>query len=83
MAGHLEEIDVGPRKRDPMSIERVYHCDWRECENHSRTASDSVPTAMITVTEGTDRPLHFCGWDCLLRHAAEKPPAEVISLGDC
>lgn len=66
-----------------MSIERVYICDWRECENHARTASDSLPTAMIAVSEGdADRPLHFCGWDCLLRFAAEKPPAEAIPFGE-
>jgi hypothetical protein len=66
-----------------MSIERVYLCDWRECEGHVRTASDSLPNTMIAVTEGdADRPHHFCGWDCLLKFTAEKPPEETIPLGE-
>jgi hypothetical protein len=66
-----------------MSIEQVYICDWRECENHARTASESLPTAMIAVAEGdADRPHHFCGWDCLLKFAAEKPPEEEILLDE-
>jgi hypothetical protein len=64
-----------------VSIERIFHCDWRECERHVQTASHR-PTAFITLTEGTGRSLHFCGWDCVLRHAAEKPPAEVIPAAD-
>jgi hypothetical protein len=62
-----------------MSIERVFYCDWRECEGHVRTASPR-PVDFITVTEGTGRSLHFCSWDCVLRHAAEKPPVETIPL---
>lgn len=65
-----------------MSIERVYICDWHDCENHARTASDSLPASMIAVNEGADRPHHFCGWDCLLKFAAEKPPAETIPMND-
>jgi hypothetical protein len=64
-----------------MSIERVFYCDWRECEGHMRTAG-TRPATFITVTEGgAGRSLHFCSWDCLLRHAAEKPPVEVVALG--
>ena len=65
-----------------MSIERVYHCDWRECSNHARTAGDHPPVSIITVTDDSDRPLHFCGWDCLLKFAAEKPPTEIIPMGE-
>jgi hypothetical protein len=65
-----------------MSIERIFYCDWRECESHARTASSSRPVTFLTVTEGTGRSLHFCTWDCLLRHAAEKPPTEVVSVSD-
>jgi hypothetical protein len=62
-----------------MSIERIYHCDWRECEGHARTSRPSPPTSFLTVSE-EGRSLHFCTWDCLLRHAAEKPPVEVIPM---
>jgi hypothetical protein len=62
-----------------VSIERVFYCDWRECERHAQTANPR-PATFITLTEGSGRSLHFCGWDCLLKHAGEKPPTEVVSL---
>ena len=61
-----------------MSIERIFYCDGPDCERHARTAR-SRPTDFITVTEGTGRSLHFCEWDCVLKHAAEKPPTEVVA----
>ena len=64
-----------------MSIERVFYCDWRECEGHTRTTRPRA-TDMITVTEGAGRSLHFCSWDCVLRHAAEKPPVEMIPMAE-
>ncbi len=64
-----------------MSIERIFYCDWRECETHVRTAS-TRPQSFLTITEEAGRPLHFCSWDCILKHAAEKPPVEVIAFGD-
>jgi hypothetical protein len=57
-------------------IERVFHCDRRDCEHHARTLK-TRPPVFLTVT-GDGKPLHFCGWDCLLKHAAEFPPAEVV-----
>ena len=62
-----------------MSIERVFYCDGPECERHVRTAS-SRPAGFLTVTEEAGRSLHFCTWDCILRHAAEKPPVEVVPM---
>jgi hypothetical protein len=67
-------------ERDRVSIERIFYCDGRDCERHVQTAGSSA-LPFLTVTEDTDRELHFCGWDCLLRHAAEKPPAEMIPAG--
>jgi hypothetical protein len=64
-----------------MSIERVFYCDWRECERHVKTAS-TRPAAFITLSEGYGPSQHYCGWDCVLKQAAEKPPAEVISFED-
>jgi len=63
-----------------MSIERIFYCDGPGCEHHARTAS-SRPGGFMTVTEGTGRSLHFCSWDCVLRHAAEKPPTEIVPAG--
>lgn len=65
-----------------MSIERIFYCDWRECEGHVRTAR-LRPSAgrIITVTEEAGHSLHFCSWDCILKHAGEKPPVEVIPVG--
>lgn len=62
-----------------MSIERTYYCDWRECERHASTAARRPPVSFLTVRE-EGRSLHFCSWDCILRHAAEKEPQEVIPL---
>jgi hypothetical protein len=66
-----------------MSIERVYFCDWRGCENHAQTDGSSAPASYLTVSQGEAvEPEHFCSWDCLLKFAAETPPAEVVQLGD-
>jgi hypothetical protein len=64
-----------------MSIERIFYCDGPECERHVRTAN-SRSVGFLTVTEGAGRSQHFCSWDCILRCAAEKPPAEVGPLAD-
>jgi hypothetical protein len=66
-----------------MSIDRIYQCDWRECETHARAASNRPPTAFITVAEDAGRSTqHFCTWDCLLKFAGEKPPVEVVPWDD-
>jgi hypothetical protein len=62
-----------------VSIERIFHCDGPECERHVQTA-DTRPPVFLTVTEDVDSDLHFCSWDCVLRFAAEKPPAEVVPM---
>ena len=62
-----------------MSIERIFYCDGPDCGRHTQTASPR-PSTFITVKEAAGRSLHFCTWDCLLRHAAEKPPSEVIPV---
>jgi hypothetical protein len=60
-----------------MAIERTFHCDWRECERHVVTPGTHPPT-FLTVAEDAGEELHFCSWDCILKHAAEIPPLEVI-----
>jgi len=59
-----------------MSIERIFYCDGPECEHHVRSSGRS---SFLTITERNERTLHFCGWDCILRHAAAKEPETVIS----
>ncbi len=61
-----------------MSIERVFYCDGPDCERHVRTTG-TRPPAFVTVTEDAGRELHFCTWDCVLRHAADKPPTDFIA----
>ncbi len=63
-----------------MSIERIFYCDGPDCDHHARAAS-SRAAAFLIVTEEAGRSLHFCSWDCVLRHAAEKPPTEVVEAG--
>lgn len=60
-------------------VERVFHCDWHECERHVRTLERHPPT-FLTVASGVEADSHFCSWDCLLRFAAEKPPTEVVGV---
>jgi len=65
-----------------MSIERIYHCDWHECLCHAGASGDLPPSSFIAVTEEGGHSQHFCSWDCLLKFAAEKPPVEMIPLGE-
>lgn len=60
-----------------MSVERIFRCDGPECERHVQTPLIRPPVFLtVSPDEGDD--LHFCTWDCVLKHAAEKPPSEVI-----
>jgi hypothetical protein len=61
-----------------MTIERVFYCDGPECERHVRTVATRPASGLLTIT-GEGKPLHFCGWDCVLRHAATKEPEKVVS----
>lgn len=63
-----------------MSIERIFYCDWRECEAHTRTVGTIPGMSFLTITEDADRTLHFCSWDCVLKHAAEQPAPEAVPL---
>jgi hypothetical protein len=59
-----------------VSIERIFHCDGPDCERHVATM-DSRPPMFLVVTEHAGADLHFCGWDCVLRHASTKEPEQV------
>lgn len=67
-----------------MATERTFYCDAPECERHVSTRSHrpGIGSGFLFVTEGSAATLHFCGWDCVLRYAAAKPPEEVIALND-
>lgn len=60
-------------------IERIYCCDRDGCDTHARTMGMDPPVTFFEIFEGgSDVVLHFCGWDCILKHAAETPPAERV-----
>ena len=65
-----------------MSSERTFYCDGPDCERHVTTAERRPRGGFIFVTETGTSALHFCGWDCILRYAGERPPEEVIEAGD-
>ena len=50
----------------------VLHCD--ECGTWGR---GTMAAHFIHVTE-EDSTLHFCLWDCLIRHAARKEPVTHV-----
>jgi hypothetical protein len=62
-----------------MSTERIFYCDWHECDAHTRTVGDTPGMGFVTITEDDAAPRHFCSWDCVLRQAAETPPVEAVS----
>ena len=62
-----------------MSIERIFHCDGPDCERFMRTMRRRTDHFLV-VSEGATA-LHFCGWDCVLRHAAAKEPEQVVAAG--
>jgi hypothetical protein len=64
-----------------MAVERVFHCDWRDCVTHVRTTLPHAPD-FITIVErdpAGERELHFHSWDCVLRYAGEMEPEEVVA----
>ncbi len=65
-----------------MSVERVFYCDWRECDSHTRTVDSTPGMSFLTISEDAGQTLHFCSWDCVLRRAAEIPPVEVVGASD-
>lgn len=61
-----------------MSIERIFYCDGPDCERHVKTRG-SHPPMFLTVTEHVAASeQHFCGWDCVLRHAATREPETIV-----
>jgi len=61
-----------------MSVERVFYCDWKECEESIQTDAVVPNASFLTVAQDDAEPEHFCSWDCLLKRAAEIPPVEAI-----
>jgi hypothetical protein len=62
-----------------VSVERTFRCDGPDCERHMVTQK-TVPEAFLTVTQPIDSlEMHFCGWDCVLRHAGQQEPEEIVS----
>lgn len=61
-----------------MSIERIFYCDGPDCERHVKTLKDHPPMFLTVTEHATATEQHFCGWDCVLRHAGTKEPETVI-----
>ena len=67
-----------------MTVVRTFFCDGEDCERHIRAAPGADrPQIFLTVSEGEGpAEWHFCGWDCLLRHAAAQEPETIIRSGE-
>lgn len=81
-----------------MSIERTYYCEGPDCGGEgglsggytsvhvvTSTPPPYLPDGIIEVREpdpsgGIVR--HFCGWDCVMKFAANQPIPERIELYD-
>lgn len=69
-----------------MSVRHTYTCDGPRCNAHITTAADMPGGGFLTVTERTgfnhepDVTLHFCTWDCAIRHGATLEPAEYFDM---
>lgn len=50
----------------------VMHCDSCETWGRGRLARDFIKV------DWAGRALHFCSWDCVMRHAAGQAPMHVI-----
>lgn len=62
-----------------MSVERTFTCE--NCPRHVKTHGPLPPTFLTVIQDSNLRhesvvTRHFCGWDCLLHHAAKETPAE-------
>jgi hypothetical protein len=70
-----------------VKLEGVIHCDGRACEHHEHVGVPTMlvgrlPAGWVKVIEMGDQDpaeFAFCGWDCLLKRAAEIPPPTFIS----
>lgn len=56
----------------------TYHCDREGCERHCSEAAMQERPFLTVMGDGS--PLYFCGWDCLLKHAATFEPETVIPM---
>ncbi len=69
-----------------MKLEGVIHCEAAECDCWERVGVASMaalrlPPGWIKVSEYGDQDpvtLSFCGWDCVMKRAAQVEPPVVI-----
>lgn len=67
-----------------MTIRRQFHCDGPDCERNVSEAAHREPGGRFLTLTGWNRPvqpMHFCGWDCVLRFAATIEPETIIPAG--
>jgi len=72
-----------------MAIERIFYCEGPDCGDGQpvgvRTATPApyLPESIIETREKSDRgdvTHYFCGWDCLMKFAADQPIPERIDF---
>lgn len=60
-----------------MSIERTFRCDGPDCERGVSDAAHREPGGRFLTLTGWSNPMHFCGWDCVLKYGAKIEPETV------
>lgn len=69
-----------------MNLEGTIHCDGPDCETHAHVNVNAMAAGRLCIhfvklTEYGDAKDHewaFCGYDCLMKWAAQFPPPEII-----
>ena len=71
-----------------MSEKATFYCDAPECERHGgawdgyRQPPPGFLTVVVSGHGDAMLPIHFCGWDCALKYAAQQEPEIVIPFHD-
>jgi hypothetical protein len=70
-----------------MKLDGTVYCEGPDCETHQHVGGDTLeadrlPMGWVRAQEfgpnGRTVQEAFCGWDCLMKRAAQLPPEKVV-----
>jgi hypothetical protein len=68
-----------------VSVERTFRCDGDDCNFHVLVIGRTFTRNMVSVVDrmgAGEQRLHFCSWDCVLKHGAKIPPMVTVPMDD-